>query len=61
MEKARTSEMVVTYHNTTRRYNPEDFDLKHYRRESLKTSKMRMNRSPAEGYSCYKYGNTLKP
>jgi hypothetical protein len=23
--------------NTTRRYNPEDFDLKHHRRESLKT------------------------
>jgi len=28
---------LVSYHNTTRRYNPEDLDLKHHRRESLKT------------------------
>jgi hypothetical protein len=25
----------VSYHNTTRRYNPEDLDLKHHRREIL--------------------------
>jgi hypothetical protein len=27
----------VSYHNTTRRHNPEDVDLKHHRRESLET------------------------
>jgi hypothetical protein len=27
-----------TYHNTTRRLNPEVLDLKHHRRENLKTS-----------------------
>jgi hypothetical protein len=28
---------LVSYHNTTRRYNPEDLDLKHHRREKLKS------------------------
>jgi hypothetical protein len=28
---------LVTYHNTTRRHNPEDLDLNHHRRENLKT------------------------
>jgi hypothetical protein len=28
---------LVSYHNTTRRHSPEDLDLKHHRRESLKT------------------------
>jgi hypothetical protein len=28
--------MLVSYHNTTRRHNPEDLDLKHHRREILK-------------------------
>jgi hypothetical protein len=37
MEAAWTSETFVYYHNTTRRYNPEELDLKHDRRESLKT------------------------
>jgi len=39
MEAARSSEMLVSYHNNTiQRYNPEDLDLNHHRRESLKTS-----------------------
>jgi hypothetical protein len=31
-----TSETLVSYHNTTRHHDPEDLDLKHHRRESLK-------------------------
>jgi hypothetical protein len=38
LEETRTSETSVSYRNTTRRHNPEDFDLKHHRRESLKSS-----------------------
>jgi hypothetical protein len=30
-------EKVVFYHNTTRRHNPEDFDLNLHRRENLRT------------------------
>jgi hypothetical protein len=28
----------ISYHNTTRRHNPEDIDMKHHRHESLKIS-----------------------
>jgi hypothetical protein len=36
MEAAWTCVTLVSYH-TTRRNNPEELDMKHYRRESLKT------------------------
>jgi hypothetical protein len=35
MEAARSSETLISYHNTRRRHSPEDLDLKHDRRESL--------------------------
>jgi hypothetical protein len=36
MEVARTSETMVNFYQTTRRYNPEDSHLRTHRRENLK-------------------------
>jgi hypothetical protein len=37
MVAARTSETLVNFYQTTRRYNPEDSHLRTHRRENLKS------------------------
>jgi hypothetical protein len=37
MEAARTSETLVNFYKTTRRYNPEDSHLRTHRRKNLKS------------------------
>jgi hypothetical protein len=37
MEAARTSETLVNFYQTTRRYNPEDSRLRTHRLENLKS------------------------
>jgi hypothetical protein len=37
MEAARTSETLVNFYQTTRRYNSEDSHLRTHRRENLKS------------------------
>jgi hypothetical protein len=37
MEVTRTSETLVNFYQTTRRYNPEDSHLRTHRRENLKS------------------------
>jgi hypothetical protein len=37
MEAARTSETLVNFYQTTRRYNPEDSNLRTHHRENLKS------------------------
>jgi hypothetical protein len=37
MEAARTSETLVNFYQTTRRYNSEDSDFRTHRRENLKS------------------------
>jgi hypothetical protein len=37
MEAARTSETLVNFYQTTRRYNPEDSHLRSHRRQNLKS------------------------
>jgi hypothetical protein len=38
MEAARTSETLVNFYQTTRRFNPEDSHLRTHRRENLKSN-----------------------
>jgi hypothetical protein len=38
MEAARTSETLVNFYQTTRRYNPEDSHLRTHRRENLRSN-----------------------
>jgi uncharacterized membrane protein len=42
MEAARTSETLVNFYQTTRRYNPEDSHLRTHRRENLKSYSIRI-------------------
>jgi hypothetical protein len=37
MEAARTSETLVNFYQTTRRYNPQDSHLRSHRRQNLKS------------------------
>jgi hypothetical protein len=39
MGAARTSETLINFYQTTRRYNPEDSHLRTHRRENLKSYK----------------------
>jgi hypothetical protein len=41
MEAARTSETLVNFYQTSRRYNPEDSHLCTHRRENLKSYNMK--------------------
>jgi hypothetical protein len=40
MEAARAAETLVSYHITTRRHNPEDYDLNLHRHENFKSRKL---------------------
>jgi hypothetical protein len=43
MEAARTSETLINFYQTTRRYNPEDSHLRTHRRENLKSYEVYVN------------------
>jgi hypothetical protein len=45
METARSSETFVSYRNTTRHHNPEDFDLNLHRRKNLKIIRLRYHKT----------------
>jgi hypothetical protein len=48
MEAARTSETLVNFYQTTRRYNPEDSHLHSRRRQNLKSYLCNMINPPCE-------------
>jgi len=52
MEAARICNTLISYHNTTRHQNSQDPDLKHHRRESLKTKKENVKEQGAEENMC---------
>jgi hypothetical protein len=63
MEAARTSETLVNFYQTTRRYNPQDSQLRTHRRENLKSYHYKVGllglakRLPAENLSKCCKGN----
>jgi hypothetical protein len=44
IEAARSSETLVNFYQTTRRYNPEDSHLRAHRRENLKSYGVNIHR-----------------
>jgi hypothetical protein len=61
MEAARTSETLVNFYQTTRRYNPEDSHLRTHRRENLKSyTENVVLKTIAEFFNSAKKRETLK-
>jgi hypothetical protein len=48
MEAGRTSETLVNFYQTARRYNPEDSHLRAHRRENLKSYSLRVGWNTAD-------------